>query len=139
MGWNVVKEDERYVVTDNDTLKNLITSITELNPFHSTSGHSHAGQEEVYNFVKGSGQMKVDEDIFPVNEGDVILIEDGKFHQVINNSEKLTPRYLFLCVNYESEIKCMEHDTHRSAGGGGLGGLSGENGKGKRSGWGIVS
>ena len=44
MGWNVVKEDERYIVTDNDTLKKLVTSTTELNPSHSTTGHSHAGQ-----------------------------------------------------------------------------------------------
>ena len=28
MGWNIVKQDERYVVTDNDTLKKLITSTT---------------------------------------------------------------------------------------------------------------
>ena len=48
--WNGVKEDERYVVTDNDTLKKLVTSITKLNPQHSTSGHSHSGQEEVYIF-----------------------------------------------------------------------------------------
>ena len=50
MGWNVVKQDERYVVTDNDTLKKLITSTTELNPSYSTTGHSHAGQEDVYIF-----------------------------------------------------------------------------------------
>ena len=39
--------------------------------------------------------MKVDDDIFPVKEGDVILIEDGKFHQVINNSED---NCYFVCV-----------------------------------------
>ena len=39
--------------------------------------------------------MKVDEDVFPVTEGDVILIEDGKFHQVINNSEE---NLYFVCV-----------------------------------------
>ncbi|SVC79084.1 uncharacterized protein METZ01_LOCUS331938, partial [marine metagenome] len=31
-GWKVVKEDKRYVVKDNDSLKKLITSITVLNP-----------------------------------------------------------------------------------------------------------
>ena len=40
MGWNLVKEDERYIVTDNDTLKRLVTSTTELNASHSTTGHS---------------------------------------------------------------------------------------------------
>ena len=95
IGGKVVKDDDRYVVKDNSALKNLIVSSTDLKPGKSTSGHSHAGQEEVYNFVKGSGQMKVDEDIFPVTEGDVILIEDGKFHQVINNSEV---NLYFVCV-----------------------------------------
>ena len=95
IGGKVVKDDNRYVVKDNSALKNLIVSSTDLKPWKSTSGHSHAGQEEVYNFVKGSGQMKVDEDVFPVTEGDVILIEDGKFHQVINNSEE---NLYFVCV-----------------------------------------
>ena len=93
--WHVVKKDERYVVLDNSSLSKLVPSITKLNPNKSTSGHKHAGQEEVYNFVKGSGMMKIDEDIFPVSKGDVILIEDGQFHQVINNSKE---NLYFVCV-----------------------------------------
>tara|TARA_B100000809_G_C14972892_1_gene471586 strand:- start:463 stop:771 length:309 start_codon:yes stop_codon:yes gene_type:complete len=95
MTWNVVKEDERYVVTDNDTLKKLITSTTKLNPSHSTTGHSHSGQEEVYIFRSGSGEMEINDKRFKVKEGDIIFIEDGDFHRVHNNSkEKLE----FVCV-----------------------------------------
>ena len=50
----LAKEDERYQVIDNNTLNNLVLSSTNLNPGHSTSGHKHKGQEEVYIFVKGS-------------------------------------------------------------------------------------
>ena len=39
-GWNIVKQDERYVVTDNSTLNNLVASTTYLNPSHSTTGHN---------------------------------------------------------------------------------------------------
>tara|TARA_Y100001970_G_scaffold22173_1_gene25533 strand:+ start:5473 stop:5802 length:330 start_codon:yes stop_codon:yes gene_type:complete len=95
IGGKVVKDDDRYIVKDNDSLNNLVVSSTDLKPGKSTSGHKHAGQEEVYNFVKGEGKMKVDEDIFSVKEGDVILIEDGKFHQVINDSNK---NLYFVCV-----------------------------------------
>lgn len=95
IGGRVVKEDDRYVVVDNTFLKNLIISSTDLKPGKSTSGHSHQGQEEVYNFVKGSGQMKIEDKTFPVSEGDIILIEDGKFHQVINNSKE---NLYFVCV-----------------------------------------
>ena len=95
IGGKVVKNDEKYVVKDNSMLNSLVISSTDLKPGKSTSGHSHAGQDEVYHFVKGSGMMKIDEEVFDVKEGDVILIEDGKFHQVINNSED---NFYFVCV-----------------------------------------
>ena len=95
MGWNVVKEDERYIVTDNDTLKKLVTSTTELNPSHSTTGHSHAGQEEVYIFRSGSGEMEINEKRFEVNTGDIVFIEDGDFHRVHNTSDE---ELEFVCV-----------------------------------------
>ena len=95
VGGKVVKDDDKYVVKDNSMLNNLVISSTDLKPGKSTSGHSHSGQEEVYNFVKGSGMMKIDDEIFPVTEGDIILIEDGKFHQVLNNSDS---NLYFVCV-----------------------------------------
>ena len=95
IGGEVVKDDDRYVVKDNVALNNLVVSSTDLKPGKSTSGHKHPGQEEVYNFVRGEGKMKIDEDIFQVKKGDVILIEDGKFHQVINDSRE---NLYFVCV-----------------------------------------
>ena len=62
--WNVggelVKQDERYKVFDNDNLKNLILSKTVLNPYKSTTGHRHKGQEEVYVFSKGDGIIEIE-------------------------------------------------------------------------------
>ena len=34
--WHVVKEDDRYIVLDNNTLSKLVPSITKLNPNKST-------------------------------------------------------------------------------------------------------
>ena len=82
IGGTVVKEDDRYVVTDNTELKNLVVSSTRLNPFKSTSGHSHAGQEEVYMFIEGHGEMELNDKTFEVQPGDTVLIEDGVFHRV---------------------------------------------------------
>lgn len=87
IGGEVVKEDDRYVVKDNKTLNNLVVSSTDLYAGKSTGGHAHVGQEEVYNFVKGSGKMELidlngkhhDQN---VKAGDVILIPDGWFHRV---------------------------------------------------------
>jgi len=78
----IVKTDDRYVVKDNTTLKNLVVSSTNLNPNKSTTGHSHKGQEEVYYFIRGGGIMELDDNHFEVNLGYVVLVEDGVFHRV---------------------------------------------------------
>jgi len=94
IGGRIVKEDERYTVTDNTHLKNLVVSQTKLNPHKSTTGHSHAGQEEVYLFHEGSGTMEVADEVFEVNSGRVVLIPDGAFHRVHAKDKGCT----FTCV-----------------------------------------
>tara|TARA_B100001063_G_C16337934_1_gene345321 strand:+ start:170 stop:502 length:333 start_codon:yes stop_codon:yes gene_type:complete len=78
----VTKEDDRYKVCDNTDLNNLVLSSTDLRPNKSTSGHKHSGQEEIYFFVKGSGKMEINDNVFDIKEGDMILINDGDFHRV---------------------------------------------------------
>ena len=95
IGGAVVKQDDRYIVKDNTALKNLVVSSTKLNPNKSTTGHRHAGQEEVYVFIKGKGQMELDHKIFDVCAGDTVLIEDNVFHKVHNNSDFMLE---FICV-----------------------------------------
>jgi mannose-6-phosphate isomerase-like protein (cupin superfamily) len=91
---DVVKQDDRYTVTDNTTLNKLVVSSTNLLPNKSTTGHRHQGQEEVYYFVKGGATMELDGKQMVVKEGDVVLIEDGVFHKV--NAHK--DGCYFVCV-----------------------------------------
>lgn len=98
IGGEVVKDNETYVLKDNKTLNNLVLSSTMLRRGMSTRGHQHPGQEEVYFFVQGHGQMIVGNETdepFAVSAGDVILIPDGAFHRVINTGET---NMLFNCV-----------------------------------------
>jgi oxalate decarboxylase/phosphoglucose isomerase-like protein (cupin superfamily) len=98
IGGEVVKDNETYLLKDNKTLKNLVLSSTKLYRNQSTRGHRHAGQEEVYFFVQGSGKMIVgeeDSEPFRVIEGDIVLIPDGAFHRVINDGEM---HLVFNCV-----------------------------------------
>jgi oxalate decarboxylase/phosphoglucose isomerase-like protein (cupin superfamily) len=98
VGGVVVKDNETYVLKDNNTLKNLVLSSTELHPNQQTRGHRHPGQEEVYIFVSGFGKMIVgeeDTEPFDVIPGDIVLIPDGAFHRVINNS---SDDLVFNCV-----------------------------------------
>jgi len=90
----IVKEDDRYIVKDNTSLKNLIVSSTTLFPNKSTSGHKHKGQEEVYIFLTGNGYIYLDEKKMSVQAGDTVLIEDGVFHRVESGASGL----YFVCV-----------------------------------------
>jgi oxalate decarboxylase/phosphoglucose isomerase-like protein (cupin superfamily) len=95
IGGEVVKDNETYLLKDNRTLNNLVLSSTKLYRGKATRGHSHPGQEEVYFFIQGTGMMIVGEEKFRVSTGDVILIPDGAFHQVINDGEM---HLIFNCV-----------------------------------------
>jgi oxalate decarboxylase/phosphoglucose isomerase-like protein (cupin superfamily) len=95
VGGEIVKDNETYLLKDNKTLKNLVLSSTRLYSGRFTRGHSHAGQEEIYFFVAGSGIMVVGESRFRVATNDVILIPDGEFHQVINDGSS---DLVFNCV-----------------------------------------
>ena len=92
----VVKSNETYDVIDNTNLNKLITSKTILHSGKKTGGHFHKGQEEVYIFTQGWGRMVVGENKFEVQEDDVVLIPDGEYHQVWNNSQ--TKDLVFICV-----------------------------------------
>ena len=95
IGGVIVKDNNIYKLRDNTALKNLVLSSTLLHPGKQTTGHEHQGQEEVYFFVTGSGEMLINEERFEVNSGDIVLIEDGEFHCVHNTSQS---DLYFVCV-----------------------------------------
>ena len=92
----VIKNNKTYTVIDNTQLKSLIVSKTILHPGKATTGHSHSGQEEVYYFIHGGGRMKLGTSTFSVNAGDIVLIPDGYFHKVWNDSD--IEDFVFVCV-----------------------------------------
>ena len=95
IGGEVIKDNDTYLLKDNAFGNNLVLSSTFLRANQSTNGHEHKGQEEVYFFVDGKGEMEIDDNRFTVKAGDVICIEDGEFHRVHN-----TGHYglYFVCV-----------------------------------------
>ena len=104
IGGKVVKDDDRYLVKDNPVGNKLILSSTLLEPNKSTSGHFHDGQEEVYFFMKGSGEMELDSERFKVKEGDIVNIKDEFFIEFsiqIRKSNYIL--YVFLMAEIQQE------------------------------------
>jgi quercetin dioxygenase-like cupin family protein len=92
----IMKDNETYVLEDNNFLEHLTLSQTFLKPGQSTRGHSHDNQEEVYIFTQGNGAMIIGEVEHDATPGDTFLIKAGKFHRVINKSE--SEPCVFTCV-----------------------------------------
>ena len=61
IGGELIKENAQYTIRDNKRLNNLVLSSTKLNANQETNGHDHDGQEEVYIFTKGKGEMIIQE------------------------------------------------------------------------------
>ena len=68
VGGEVIKDTDVYTLQDNPFGNNLTLSSTHLRANQKTNGHSHAGQEEVYYFINGEGEMQVDPDPIPEEE-----------------------------------------------------------------------
>ena len=110
IGGSIAKQDERYVVKDNQFGNKLVLSSTLLEPNMSTSGHFHNGQEEVYFFVSGEGEMELNSDRFKVKPGDVVNIEDGVFHRVFNTNSN--QQLYFVCV-FDGGISARENHEQK--------------------------
>lgn len=95
IGGEVIKDNATYLLKDNAFGNNLVLSSTFLRANQKTNGHTHKGQEEVYFFVEGEGEMQIDDERFPVTAGDIVLVEDGEFHRVFNTGHL---GLYFVCV-----------------------------------------
>ena len=95
IGGKIIKDNATYLLKDNAFGNNLVLSSTMLRANQHTTGHNHKGQEEVYFFISGHGEMEIDDSRFTVEEGDVVCIEDGEFHKVYNTGHL---GLYFVCV-----------------------------------------
>ena len=95
IGGDIIKDNDVYKLKDNTFGNKLVLSSTFLRANQQTNGHKHEGQEEVYIFSKGKGEMQIDDITFPVEEGDVVCINDGEFHKVFNTGHL---GLYFVCV-----------------------------------------
>jgi glycerol-3-phosphate cytidylyltransferase len=92
----VVKDNDVYKIIDNIELNGLTVSTTLLKPSKSTNGHKHEGIEEVYYFISGYGTIIIDNTERNVKSGSTLMIPDGAFHKVTNNSSE--EDLVFICT-----------------------------------------
>lgn len=107
----IVKDNETYVLEDNNYLEHLTLSKTMLKPGMMTRGHSHETQEEVYIFTDGEAIMIIGDDMHHAKTGDTFLIPAGKFHRVINKSEFNACSFTCIFEKYDRSGDAAKYDT----------------------------
>lgn len=76
---------DTYWLIDPETspAKVLRLGYTVVYPEGKTTGHSHA-EEEVYFVLSGRGEMEIENERFPIQEGDAFYVEPGRYHVTYN-------------------------------------------------------
>ena len=94
------KEIKRKALVKVGELKSKIQTVNYawLEEGESFSPHKHNDCEELYFFLEGKGEMKIDDKIFTVKKNDFVVVEVGEWHSLKNTSSKklifLTTRIL---------------------------------------------
>lgn len=93
----VIRQNEKYTVTDNNFLNNMTVSTTILKGGQQTNGHAHEGIDEVYYFFEApinAAEMIVGDSKFPVGKFDIVFVPGGQFHKVINHDRNLPVEFI---------------------------------------------
>jgi quercetin dioxygenase-like cupin family protein len=111
VGGEVIKDNEVYLIQDNNYLNNMTLSRTFLKPGQSTRGHSHENEEEIYIFTHGIAFMQIDQEFHHAKSGDTFLIKAGQFHRVLNKSEDSSCAFTCVFEKYDRESKTAVYEN----------------------------
>ncbi len=91
-----------YRVLDYQKLEDgtqVLTKSIELLPMHNISYQKHLRRSEIWTIIEGTGQMALDDRIFPVSAGDVIRVYSEQWHAI-----RATTKMKFIEVQRGAEL-----------------------------------
>jgi len=80
----ILRETYYLITPENSNSRRLSFGHTIVYPGGRTTGHVHPELEEIYFYIQGRGRMQIDENTFPVTEGDAVYIPPGSYHVTYN-------------------------------------------------------
>ncbi len=87
----------------NSSLKNQSLAEARVSPAKATIQHCHVKSEEIYYILQGKAEIRVEDEVREVGEGDGIVILPGQRHKIWNTGAE---ELVFLCCcspSYEDE------------------------------------
>jgi quercetin dioxygenase-like cupin family protein len=77
----------RWVISQNEGAENYALRVVELEPGGNSPHHNHWFEHE--NFVlEGEGTVTINDQVFPIQTGDVIFVPGGTPHQYRNTGDR---------------------------------------------------
>jgi mannose-6-phosphate isomerase-like protein (cupin superfamily) len=72
------------------TAPHLQLVLMSLLPGEEIGQEIHSGTDQYFRFESGEGKCIIDETVYVIAEGDVIIVPEGSTHNVINTSQEKT-------------------------------------------------
>lgn len=60
-----------------------------LQPGLQYHDHVHDDHEEIYYIISGCGEIKIDDEVKPIRDGDIIFIGVNQYHQIRNTGTEM--------------------------------------------------
>jgi len=107
--------DTRNVFGPHNGAKHLTFNYAKFPPGVAFTQHVHDHSEDLIFVLEGSGVIRLDDQEFPIEKGDVILVSEGEFHGTVAGPEGLT------CVSVQAPPDTRLYDGSRNRPSGGEG------------------
>jgi len=100
----------KFFLGDHLELKTMDVSINVLKPgYVNPYLHVHIAHEEVYIFLKGKGEMMLDDKVFEVEEGYIVRVSPG-VKRGVRNPEKNNEELWFICIRAEEPFNRLDRE-----------------------------
>jgi len=88
--------DTRRVIGPHTGAKHLTFNYAKFSPGVAFKQHIHESSEDLIIVLGGDGVIRLDDNEYPIKEGDVILVSEGEYHGTVAG-----PNGLF-CVSVQA-------------------------------------
>jgi quercetin dioxygenase-like cupin family protein len=90
--------DTRRVIGPHTGAKHLTFNYARFGPGQAFKQHIHPHSEDLILVLEGGGVIRLDDQEFPIEPGDVIHVAEGEYHGTVAGPEGL------LCVSVQAPI-----------------------------------
>jgi quercetin dioxygenase-like cupin family protein len=100
--------DTRNVYGPHNGARRLTFNYARFEPGVAFAQHIHEHSEDLILVLEGSGAIRLDDQEFPIEAGDVILVSEGEFHGTVAGPNGLT------CVSVQAPPDPKLYDGSRN-------------------------